>query len=291
MQGPEHVFELFNPLASQVVGLHRSTIGKPAREAIPESVEQGFLELLDAVYQTGKPVIGNETPMLLNNKGNGTLEQMYFNFVYQPSHSATGEIDGVLSFTYDVTEIVLSRKRVEESENRLRSLANSMPQLVWSARPDGVVDFFNARLSEYAEVARNEEGVYDWQAIVHPDDQEAATRDWNLTVQTGKAFERELRLRMMNGTYRWHLVRGIPMYDDNGALTRWYGTKTDIEQLKQLDQQKNDFLGVVSHELKTPVTSAKAYAEVLESRFHKAGDERSALLLGKLSSRQNPTNW
>jgi PAS domain S-box-containing protein len=70
-------------------------------------------------------------------------------------------------------------------------------------------------------------------AAVHPDERETALREWQDAVRAGNAFERERRLRMKDGTYRWHLVRGIPTHDANGSISRWYGTKTDIEQLKR----------------------------------------------------------
>ena len=286
-KGPNHIYELLNPLAVQFLGTHRQYIGKPGREAVPEAVEQGFFDLLDAVYQTGKPFIGNEIPAQFVSKADGTMVQMYFNFVYQPSYDSSGEIDGVLAYVNNVTESVLSRKRVEESEERFRALANSVPQLAWSARADGAIDFFNERVHEYAKMTRDEEGIYAWQEIVHPDDLESVIRSWEHAKQTGTLFEHEQRLHMNDGTYRWHLVRGLPTYGTDGTVLRWYGTKTDIEQLKQLEQQRSTFLGVVSHELRTPVTSAKGYAEVLESRFHKAGDEKSALLLTKLSTQMD----
>lgn len=285
--GPEHVFEIINPLALQITGIHRSAVGKPIREALPEAEGQGYFELLDAVYQTGKPFLGNEIPIQLDRKDDGTLEQMYLNFVYQPSYNAAREIDGVLVYANDVTETVLARQRVEDSEERLQSLANSMPQLVWSASALGEIDFFNSRVNEYGEMSRNKKGIYDWQAIVHPDDRERTKYIWKHAIRTGNIFENEQRMHMKDGTYRWHLVRGIPNYDENASISRWYGTKTDIEQLKQLEQQRTEFLGVVSHELKTPVTSAKAFAEVLESRFRKAGDEKTANLLDKMRAQMD----
>jgi PAS domain S-box-containing protein/excisionase family DNA binding protein len=287
IRGPQHVYELTNPLALRIMGTHRPIIGKTVREVLPEAEEQGFLDLLDNVYRTGQPFIGNEMLGQFDNTGGGTLVPAYFNFVYQPSYDAAKKIDGILCYVNDVTETVLARKRAEENEQRLRALADSVPHLVWSARGDGTIDFFNERVNEYAEIPRDEEGVYDWQAIVHPDDRESAMDNWEYAVRTEKAFEQEIRFRMKDGSYRWHLIRGVATYDADGRVSRWYGTKTDIEQLKQLDQQKNDFLGVVSHELKTPVTSAKAFAEVLESRAHRAGDEGSALLLGKLGAQMD----
>ena len=124
-RGPQHVYELANKMYLQVVG-NRDILGKPIREALPEMEGQGFFELLDNVYATGKPFIGNEMPVKLN-KGNGKLEDSYFNFVYQPSHNSEGEIDGVLAHGVDVTEQVLSRKKIEDSEKRYNRMLMQSP--------------------------------------------------------------------------------------------------------------------------------------------------------------------
>ena len=121
LRGPEHVFDLANPLYVQLTGRPDASdlIGKPVREALPEIEGQGFFELLDNVYRTGEPFIGNEVPVNLNRRGDGTLDEVFINFVYQPSLNARGEIDGILVHAVDVTEQVRARQRVEEA-NRMK---------------------------------------------------------------------------------------------------------------------------------------------------------------------------
>ncbi|GLV53894.1 hypothetical protein KDH_07450 [Dictyobacter sp. S3.2.2.5] len=168
LSGPDHILELANPLSMQLHRAHQPIMGKPIREAIPELEKQGFLKLLDSVYQTGQPFSGTEIPIQLDRTGDGTLEQLYFNFVYQPSYDAQGTIDGILIHGVDVTDQVLARQHSEE-----------------------------------------------------------------------------------------------------------------------LSRQKDEFIGVASHELKTPVTSLKGYAQLLERRFRQEGDERSATLLQKMDAQIN----
>jgi len=121
LREPEHIFELANPLYLQLVGRRDATelIGKPVQEALPELEGQGFFELLDNVYRTGEPFIGNEVPIKLDRAGDGTLDEIFVNFVYQPSRDAHGEIDGILVHAVDVTEQVRARQRVEEA-NRMK---------------------------------------------------------------------------------------------------------------------------------------------------------------------------
>ncbi len=229
---------------------------------------------IQQVFQTGADVNGE----VAYTSPAGVLG--YFEYTYSPVTSVDGTVELVVGVSQNVTD----RKQMEE---HFRSIANSMPQLLWSARADGAIDFFNERMHEYAPMTRNEEGIYQWQMLVHPDDREAVIHVWERAIRTEKVFEHEHRLQMRDGTYCWHLVRGVPIYDVNSSLLRWYGTKTDIEQLKQLERQRSEFIGLVSHELKTPVTSAKAFTEVLESRFRKAGDEKSAILLHKMHAQMD----
>jgi len=121
LHGPQHVFELANPLYVQLTGRRDASdlIGKPVREALPEIEGQGFFKLLDNVYRTGEPFIGNEVPVKLDRRGDGALEEVFVNFVYQPSRGVRGEIDGILVHAVEVTEQVLARQRVEEA-NRIK---------------------------------------------------------------------------------------------------------------------------------------------------------------------------
>ena len=120
LRGSQHIFHLANDRYMQLVG-DRDCIGKPIREAFPELEGQGFFELLDGIYETRKPFIGNEMPVKLD-KGNGEFENQYFNFVYQPSYDTNGSMDGIIIHAVEVTEQVLARKKIEESEKRFRIL-------------------------------------------------------------------------------------------------------------------------------------------------------------------------
>ncbi|HVF69320.1 MAG TPA: GAF domain-containing protein [Xanthomonadales bacterium] len=125
-RGPQHVYELSNKIHQQVIG-NKDILGKPVRKAFPELVGTGIYEILDRVYSTGEPFVGKEFPVKLD-RGNGKLEDAYFNFVYQPTHNSDGEIDGVLVHGVDVTEQVISRKKIEESEEKYRTLFDNIDE-------------------------------------------------------------------------------------------------------------------------------------------------------------------
>ncbi len=158
LRGPQHVFELANDMYLQLIG-NRDILGKPIRKALPEGEGQGLFELLDNVYSTGERFIGNELPSKID-KGNGKLEEVYFNYVYQPSHNSEGETDGILVHGVDVTEQVLARKKIEESEKQqafllklsdaLRSLSN--PVDIEEAVTKIAMEFMDADRCHYSTI-------------------------------------------------------------------------------------------------------------------------------------------
>ena len=126
LKGTTHVFEFTNPLYLQVVG-KQDVIGRPIREALPELEGQGIFELLDEVYETGHPHIDNELLVRLHRVGNGELQDVYFNFIFQPLKNEKEETEGIFVHAVDVTELVEARKRAEESEERFKSFVVNSP--------------------------------------------------------------------------------------------------------------------------------------------------------------------
>ena len=120
LRGPQHVFELANPLYQQVVGVQRELLGKPLRAALPELQGQPFYDVLDEVYRSGEPYVGTEELARLDRTGSGVPEDVFFNFVYQPMRDADGAVEGILVFAYDVTTQVRARQRVEALMDELK---------------------------------------------------------------------------------------------------------------------------------------------------------------------------
>ncbi len=119
---------------------------------------------------------------------------------------------------------------LQQSEDRLRLVIDTIPAHVWSARPGGSVDFINQRLLEF--LGRSMEDIlgWDWGSLVHPDDLTRFVGEWQAAVATGEPMESEARFRRMDGDYRWLLIRNVPLRDKMGNIVSWYGTAIDIEE-------------------------------------------------------------
>ena len=128
----------------------------------------------------------------------------------------------------DVTEQVVAEHALRQSEAEFRTLAEAVPHHVWTARPDGLLNWFNPRVYEYAGFSPGELDGDQWSKIVHPDDLPGAVAVWTQAIGSGKAYEVEFRLRRADGAFRWFLARAVPARDQRGEIIRWIGTNTDV---------------------------------------------------------------
>jgi PAS domain S-box-containing protein len=160
----------------------------------------------------------------------------------------------------DITERKRYEKALRESETRFHQLADSMPQIVWSADAKGDIDYRNKRFHEQTGL-KDEDllRVNIWYKILHPDDAEEASRKWQHSVQTGETFEAEYRyVDAKRGGFRWHLGRAVPVRDEQGKVTRWFGTCTDIHDKKEAEfelQMARDQLGQTAQILEKQVAA------------------------------------
>jgi PAS domain S-box-containing protein len=136
----------------------------------------------------------------------------------------------------EAAERLASQQRLRESEERFRQLADAMPQFVWTARPDGTIDYCNHRHVELQGLMRNADGSWQWLPAVHPEDRDRTVEVWQQSVRTGEVYQIEHRVCGLDGTYRWHLSRAVPVRDGAGRIVKWFGTSTDIDQQKQVEE-------------------------------------------------------
>ncbi len=131
------------------------------------------------------------------------------------------------------------------SETQLRIMIDTIPTLAWSCFPDGTTEFLNKRWLEYTGLSQEEAVGWGWQSPVHPEDLGRLVETWRSILASGEPGEAEARLRRFDGEYRWFLFRAEPFRDEHGAVVRWYGTNTDIEELKRRDKELRDLVDYV----------------------------------------------
>jgi PAS domain S-box-containing protein len=137
-----------------------------------------------------------------------------------------------------------------DSDRMFRTLADAMPQMVWSALPDGYNDYFNARWYEFTGVAVGASDGDRWAGMFHPDDQPIAWERWRHSLTTGDHYEIEYRMRHHNGDYRWTLGRALPIRDADGTIVRWIGTCTDIHEQRLMMEEREMIAHELSHRIK-----------------------------------------
>ncbi|MEH2179703.1 hybrid sensor histidine kinase/response regulator [Nostoc sp.] len=187
---------------------------------------------------------------------------------------------------------ILERQRILEilrqSEERYRYLAEAIPQLVWTTKPNGECDFFNQNWCEYTGLTLEQSLGSGWLTALHPDDVQRADKVWSDAVKNSTIYNNEYRFkRAADGSYRWQLARGLPLKDEQGFVVKWFGTCTDIHEQKQILEErahlleleqvarakaetanriKDEFLAILSHELRTPLNAILGWSKLLQIR-------------------------
>jgi PAS domain S-box-containing protein len=207
----------------------------------------------------------------------------------RPIMGTDGSVVEVMLIHEDVTERLLADRALRASEAQFRTIADAIPQMVWSTLPDGHHDYYNRQWYEFTGMPPGSTDGEGWNGMFHPDDQARAWDVWRHSLATGKSYDIEYRLRHKSGEYRWVLGRALPVRDASGQIVRWMGTCTDIHEQKRArdelfanNRRKDDFLAMLAHELRNPLAPISTAAHLLRMAPSDASKvERSATIIDR----------
>lgn len=270
-RGDDMVHEIVNETMLQFLGKTPDILGKPLFTGIPEIVGQPIVELLYSVYHTGKPLELKAVPVMLQR--NGRLENGFYNVSYRALYD-DGKITGVLGIAIDVTEQLTSQKQLEEAQDRL-TLALEGAQLgIWNANAATDKLTLSDRARQIHGLAADTViTLAEFVNMITGEYRELVLKKIREALNNKTRFDVQYPINPQDGSpQRWLRSNGQAYYNEQGAPLYIMGTMLDITEQRRDDQRKNDFIGMVSHELKTPLTSLSAYVQLLQAKAKKGED-------------------
>ena len=273
-----------NPTALPAFGNMPDLIGKDLDEMVhilrPKEIADDVIRRFRHTLDSGEPYA---TPERTEERRDRDVTEYYewqINRILLPEGSF-----GVVCYFRDISAKVFADIERAESTERLRFMAESMPQKIFTATPSGDVDYLNRRWMEFTGLQFEQVCNWGWLQFIHQDDVEENIRRWKHSVETGEVFQLEHRFLRHDGEHRWHLSRAEPMRDAHGDITMWIGSSTDIHDQRLLAEEreglldrersaraeaelanraKSHFLKSISHELRTPLNAIGGYVELIQ---------------------------
>lgn len=300
MHGPEHTFEFVNTRFLELLG-ERHFLGKTVREAQPELVGQGIYELLDRVYQTGTPFRGETVPVRVAPGPGLPTEERFYTFTYQPMRGAGGEVEGVSSFAFDVTELVLAQRELEGLADELRHSEQQLQLIFEGVReyaiflitPQGRIASWNPGVERMNGYSAGEFIGLPFATLFTPEQRRLGLPDQELETASREGVHKSEGERVRkNGTHYLAEVVLQALRDPQGQLRGFVKVTRDITERKQAEVERerllqergealrlrDSFLSIASHELRTPLTTLRLKLERLV-RSVSAMPERGTLSL------------
>jgi PAS domain S-box-containing protein len=246
----------WNPAAERLFGYAaEEVIGRPIAILAPPDRENEMPAILERIRRGGK-VRHFET---VRRHKDGSLIDI--SLTVSPIRDLMGQIIGASKIARDITARRRAEQALQESEARFRSLANTVPDIVWTAAPDGTITFVNDRWFQLCGV--QPEGTFrEWpKPVLHPDDRERCLQQWNQALQNAIEYESEARIQRYDGEYRWFLIRAVPVRDNAGRVTAWFGATTDIHDRRQAEEHQRLLSAELTHRVKNTLTVVQVLLE------------------------------
>jgi PAS domain S-box-containing protein len=269
LDGPDFIYEFQNAMHRRIFP-DRELLGKALIDAFPELKDSYILPILKGVFEKGETYVQKEVRISPVLQKDGPLKDVFWNFIYQPRYNSN-EIDGIGVFGYDVTGHVTSRQNVEESEKRLQTILETMAEGIGIVNSDGEIIYANPMAEKLLGLNKEEilqRSYYDarWQNLrIDGTPLPGEEHPISITMETGEAvFDHEIGVQPPDAEPSFISINAAPLKDEKGKVTGAIGTFMDVTQRRKTARLKDEFISTVSHELKTPVTSIKAYLQMLD---------------------------
>jgi PAS domain S-box-containing protein len=180
-------------------------------------------------------------------------QRVFLDFTYEPLRDSSGEIIGIGVAAVNLTNQKLAEQALQEREEQLRALADSIPNLAWWANGDGYITWYNRRWYEYTGTTPEQMEGWGWQSVHDPNELPKVLECWQASLATGEPFEMIFPLRGADSVFRPFLTRAIPMKDDAGRMLQWFGTNTDVSELEQLVAERTSELAASIDHLQSEI--------------------------------------
>lgn len=281
LKGRDLVIETANAKLLAVWGRPASVIGEKLSSALPELAGQPFLQILDDVFTSGEPYYNHEVLGTMEN--DGVLKQYYFDLLYQPITDASGVTESIFVVAMDLTEQVKARKTVELSEEMQRFTIEAADVGTWRLIPATQKFFTSDRLKQIFDFDYTDDLTIERLLKQIPEEHRSRIVDeLSLAMAKGTTYNVEHPvIGFRDQKMRWVRAIGKLNKETDGRATYFSGIIMDITEQKEDEQRKNDFIGMVSHELKTPLTSLNGYLQMLLLKARKADDTFESGVLQK----------
>jgi len=284
LNGPEHHIEIANPAILKIWGRKESeVIGYPHESARPEMRGQPVNNWLKQVYQSGEPKINTELTVKLFDKGG--LREAIVNSIYQPIFSNDGTISGVLVILEEITQQIMLRKKNENDQQMLNLAVDAGELATFYYQTETNLFSGNTLLKNWFGLSSDKNMDLSLAiAVILPEDRDRVSLAIEHVLSKDSDGHYFIEYRIQNNVdkkIRLLQANGRVFYDSNGNPLSLNGTLRDITEQKKEEQRKDDFIGMVSHELKTPLTSLKAYLQILQRMDLPTKDPMSQNMLGK----------
>ncbi len=282
LRGRELIIETANDMILKIWNKSEKILGMPLALALPELNGQPYLKLLNDVYKSGKAYYGTEAPALLEH--NGELQEFYFNFIFQPFKDGEN-INTIMVVAIDVTEHVDARKEMERAFEQARLSKEAAELGTFDMNLEKGTMEWDERCRTLFGISHTETVTYETDFVegLHPDDRERVLKIINnvliKSISNGDYDVEYRTIGLEDQKLRWVRAKGKAYFDKQDNPVRFIGSVLDITEQKLDEIRKNDFIGMVSHELKTPLTSLTAYIQML---LGKAINNDDVLITGAL---------